>query len=160
MLFNSICIKDMIGSCRSGFNPQYRQHFSVGIFQDLSTLTHFNWIVSMVKRIWWIHIQLRIAAVGQSPSGLWYTCVHAKQLLIDPMYMWVEKRYSLFLRQCKVYQQARSQWKKGAKKKSVVHFIQNNGPSFKRPPYSKVFRSSELIGWNLSWKYVCDKDKT
>ncbi len=37
------------------------------------------------------HIQLWIAAVGQSLSGLWYTCVHAKQLLIDPMYMWVEK---------------------------------------------------------------------
>ncbi len=30
--------------------------------------------------------------VGQSPSGLWYTCVHAKQLLINPMYMWVEKK--------------------------------------------------------------------
>jgi hypothetical protein len=29
--------------------------------------------------------------VGQSTSGLWYTCVHAKQLLIDPMYMGVEK---------------------------------------------------------------------
>jgi len=41
--------------------------------------------------IWRIHIQLRIAAVGQSLSGLWYTCVHAKQLQIDPMYMWVEK---------------------------------------------------------------------
>jgi hypothetical protein len=49
MLFNSICIKDMIGSCRPGFNPQYRQHFSLGIFQDLSTLKGFNWIVSMVK---------------------------------------------------------------------------------------------------------------
>jgi hypothetical protein len=49
MLFNSICIKDMIGSCRPGFNPQYRRNFSVGIFQDLSTLKGFNWIVSMVK---------------------------------------------------------------------------------------------------------------
>jgi hypothetical protein len=49
MLFNSICIKDMIGSCRPGFNPQYRRNFSVGIFQDLSTVTDFNWIVSMVK---------------------------------------------------------------------------------------------------------------
>ena len=49
MLFNSICIKDMIGSCRPRFNPRYRQNFSVGIFQDLSTLTDFNWIVSMVK---------------------------------------------------------------------------------------------------------------
>jgi hypothetical protein len=49
MLFNSICIKDMIGSCRPRFNPWYRQHFSVGIFQDLTTLTDFNWIVSMVK---------------------------------------------------------------------------------------------------------------
>ena len=70
------------------------------------------------------HIQLRIAAVGQSPSGLWYTCVHAKQLLIDPMYMWVEKiiKYSLFLRQCKVYQPARSQRKKGAKKKKKKRF--------------------------------------
>jgi len=27
----------MIGSCRSWFNPWYRQHFSVGIFQDLSS---------------------------------------------------------------------------------------------------------------------------
>jgi hypothetical protein len=46
--FYSICIKVMIGS-RPGFNPQYRQNFSVGIFQDLSTLKEFNWIVSMVK---------------------------------------------------------------------------------------------------------------
>ncbi len=49
MLFISICIKDMIGSRRPAFNPQYRQHFSVGIFQDLSTLKGFNWTVSMVK---------------------------------------------------------------------------------------------------------------
>jgi hypothetical protein len=49
MLFNTICIKDMIGSCKPGFNPRYGQKFSVGIFQDLSTLTDFNWIVSMVK---------------------------------------------------------------------------------------------------------------
>jgi hypothetical protein len=49
MLFNSKCIKDMIGSCRSEYNPLYRQNYSVGIFQDLSTLTYFNWIVSMVK---------------------------------------------------------------------------------------------------------------
>ncbi len=54
-----------------------------------------------------IHIQLRRAAMGQSPSGLWCTCVHAKQLQRDPMSMWGEKiiKYSLFLRQCKV------QWK-------------------------------------------------
>ncbi len=39
----------MIGSCRPGFNPQYWQNFSAEIFQDLSTLTDFNWIVSMVK---------------------------------------------------------------------------------------------------------------
>jgi len=39
----------MIGSWRPGFNPQYRQNFSVGIFQDLSTLTDFNWIVPMEK---------------------------------------------------------------------------------------------------------------
>jgi hypothetical protein len=48
ILFNSTCIKDMIGSCRPGFNPQYRRNFSVGIFQDLS-IKYFNWIVSMVK---------------------------------------------------------------------------------------------------------------
>jgi len=37
-----------------------------------------------------------------------------------PMYMWVEKiikKYSLFLRQCKVYQPARSQGRKKQKKK-------------------------------------------
>ncbi len=39
----------MIESCRPGFNPRYRQNFPLGIFQDLSTLTNFNWIVSMVK---------------------------------------------------------------------------------------------------------------
>jgi hypothetical protein len=60
--------------------------FSFGIFQDLSTLIDFNWIVSMVKSDL-MEIHLRIAAVGQSPSGLWYTCVHAKQLQKDPMYM-------------------------------------------------------------------------
>jgi hypothetical protein len=49
MLFNSIFIKDMIESCRPRFNPRYSQKFAVGIFQDLSTFTDFNWIVSMVK---------------------------------------------------------------------------------------------------------------
>jgi hypothetical protein len=34
---------------RPGFNPQYRRNFSVGIFQDLSTLQVYNWIVSMVN---------------------------------------------------------------------------------------------------------------
>jgi hypothetical protein len=48
MLFNSICTKVIIGS-RPGFNPRDRQNFSVGIFQDLSALKDFNWIVSMVK---------------------------------------------------------------------------------------------------------------
>ncbi len=38
----------MIGS-RPGFNPWYRQNFSVGIFQDLSTLKDYDWIVSKVK---------------------------------------------------------------------------------------------------------------
>jgi hypothetical protein len=66
-----------------------------------------------------MYIQLGIAAVGQSPSGLWYTYVHAKQLQIDPMYMRVEKKYSVFLRQCKVYQPAQSQRKKGAKKNNL-----------------------------------------
>ena len=72
------------------------------------------------------HIQIRIAAVGQSPSGLWYTCVHAKQLLIDPMYKWVEKitKYSLFLRQWKVYQPAQSQRKKGEKKKKTTMILE------------------------------------
>jgi hypothetical protein len=42
MLFNSICIKDMIRSCRPGFNPRYQRNFSVGIFQDLSTLKDFQ----------------------------------------------------------------------------------------------------------------------
>jgi len=67
-----------------------------------------------------LHIQLRIAAVGQGQSGLGYTCVHAMQLQIDPMYMGVEKiiKYSLFLRQCKVFQPARSQRKKGTKNSS------------------------------------------
>jgi hypothetical protein len=48
MVFNSICIKVMIGS-RPGFNPGYQRNFSVGIFQDLSTLKAYNWIVTMVK---------------------------------------------------------------------------------------------------------------
>jgi hypothetical protein len=70
MLFNTICIKDMIGSCRPGFNPQYRQNFAVGIFQDLSILTEFNWIVSMVKSDL-MDTYTITAAVGQSPSELW-----------------------------------------------------------------------------------------
>jgi len=49
ILFNSIWFKDRIGSCRPRFNPHYRQHFSVGIFHVLRTLTNFNWNVSMVK---------------------------------------------------------------------------------------------------------------
>jgi hypothetical protein len=42
------------------------------------------------------------------------------QLQIDPMYMGVEKiiKYSFFLRQCKVFQPARSQRKKGTKNSS------------------------------------------
>jgi hypothetical protein len=48
MLFNSICIKVMIGS-RPGFNPRYRRNFFVEIFHDLSTLKDFNWSVSMVR---------------------------------------------------------------------------------------------------------------
>jgi hypothetical protein len=47
MLFNSIFIKDMIGSCSS--IPGTSKVFWVGIFQDLSTLTDFNWIVSILK---------------------------------------------------------------------------------------------------------------
>ncbi len=64
------------------------------------------------------HIQLRIAAVGQSPSGLWYTCVHAKQLLIDPMCIceW-KKKYSLFLRQCMYINQHKVKRKERSKKK-------------------------------------------
>ncbi len=40
--------------------------------------------------------------------------------------MWVEKiiKHSLYLRQCKVYQPARSQRKKGAKKKKNTTTIQ------------------------------------
>jgi hypothetical protein len=48
MLLNSMCIKVMIGS-RPGFNPRYGQKFSAGIFQDLSTLKDFHWIVLMIK---------------------------------------------------------------------------------------------------------------
>jgi hypothetical protein len=48
MLFNSLCIKVMIGS-KPRFNPRYPGNFSVGIFLDLSTLKDYNWIVSMVK---------------------------------------------------------------------------------------------------------------
>ncbi len=67
MLFNSICINDMIGSCRPGFNPRYRQNFSVGIFQDLRfQLDCFNG-----KKLFDVHIQFRIAAVGQGQSQKW-----------------------------------------------------------------------------------------
>ncbi len=120
MLFNSKCIKDVIGSCRPGFNPQYRRNFSVGIFQDLSTLKGFNWIVSMVKsdlkgtytitdsscgsKFKWVLVHLCTCKAAVNRSNVY---VSGKN----------NKKYSLFLRQCKVYQPARSQRKKGAKKK-------------------------------------------
>ncbi len=39
----------MIGSCRPWVQSPVPVKFSSGIFQDLSTLMDFNWIVSMVK---------------------------------------------------------------------------------------------------------------
>ena len=71
------------------FQSPVQANFSVGIVQDLSSLKDFNWIVSVVKSYLMdkIYIQLWIAAVGKSPSGLWFTCVHAKQLQRDPMFM-------------------------------------------------------------------------
>jgi hypothetical protein len=119
MLFNSICIKDMIGSCRPGFNPWSRRNFSVGIFQDLSTWTDCKWTIWMVKSDLMDTYTITDSSCGsKSKWALIHLCT-CKAAAIDPMYMWVEKiiKYSLFLRQCKVYQPARSQGKKGAKKK-------------------------------------------
>jgi hypothetical protein len=75
---NTICIKGIIGSCRPGFNPQYRQNFSFGIFQDLSTLIDLNWIVSMKKSDLIDTCAFKDSTCGQSPTELWYRCVHCK----------------------------------------------------------------------------------
>jgi hypothetical protein len=42
MLFYSICIKDMIGSCRPEFNSQYQQNFSDWDFSRFKYLDRFQ----------------------------------------------------------------------------------------------------------------------
>jgi len=119
MLFNSICIKVMIGSCRPEFNPQYRRNFSVGIFQDLSTLKGFNWIVSMVKSDLKDTYTITDSSCGsKSKWALVHLCTCKAAAKRSNVYVSGKIiKYSLFLRQCKVYQPARTQRKKGAKKK-------------------------------------------
>ncbi len=112
-----ICSKDMIGSCRPGFNPQYRRNFSVRIFQVLSTLTDFNWIVSMVKSDLKDTYTITDSSCGSKSK---WALVHMQSSCkeIQCICEWKKIiKYSLFLRQCKVYQPTRSQRKKGAKKK-------------------------------------------
>ena len=122
MLISSICTKDIIGSCRPGFNPQFRQNFSVGIFQDLSTLKDFNWIVSMVKSDLMDTYTITDSSCGsKSKWALVHLCTCKAAANRSNVYVSGKKKiiiikYSLFLRQCKVYQPARSQRKKGAKK--------------------------------------------
>ena len=76
---------------RPGFNPQYRQNFSVGIFQDLSTLKDFNWIVSMVKSDLMDKYTFKDSSCGSNSNwALVHLCTckaDAKQMQRNPMYM-------------------------------------------------------------------------
>ena len=127
MLFNSKYIKDMIGSCRPEFNPQYRQNFLVGIFQDLSTLTDLNWIVSMVKSDLMVSYSISDCSCGSKSNwALVHLCTCKAAANRSNVYV-SEKIiiYSLFLRQFKVYQPAWSQRKKGAKKNYQMVYVIN-----------------------------------
>jgi hypothetical protein len=116
----------MIGSCRLGFNPQYRQNFSDGIFQDLSTLTDFNWIVSMVKSDLMDTYTIMDSSCGsKSKWALVHLCTCKAAAKRSNVYVSGKiKKYSLFPRQCKVYQPAQSQRKKEEEKKN--HLCNND----------------------------------
>jgi hypothetical protein len=124
MVFHSISIKDMIGSCRPGFNFWYRQHFSVWIFQDISTLTDFNWIVSMVKSDLMDTYTITDSSCGsKSKWALVHMCTCKAAANRSNVYVSGKKyliKYFQLLRQCKVYQSVQSQSKKGANKQKKV----------------------------------------
>ena len=85
-------------------------------FQHLSTLTDFNWIVSMVKSDLMDAYTIRDSSCGsKSKWALVHLCTCKAAANRSNVYE-SGKKYSLFLRQCKVYQPAQSQRKKGAKK--------------------------------------------
>jgi hypothetical protein len=52
---------------------QYRQNFSVGIFQDLSTLTDINWNVS-IEKSYWIDIITDSSCGSNSNLALVHMC--------------------------------------------------------------------------------------
>jgi hypothetical protein len=61
----------MIGSCRPRFNPRFQQKFSIGIFQDLSILIYFNWIVSMVKSDFRVTYTITDSSCGSRSKWAW-----------------------------------------------------------------------------------------
>ncbi len=106
----------MIGSYR----PLVLAIFFVGIFQDLGTLSDFNWIISMVKSDLMDTYTIRDSSCGlKSKWALVHLCTCKAAANRSNVYVSGKnkiKKYSLFLRHCKVYQPARSQKNKGAKK--------------------------------------------
>jgi hypothetical protein len=111
MLFNSICRKDMIGSRRPRFNLLYQQKFSVGIFQDLSTLTDSKRIVFMVKSDLMDKYTTTDSSCGsKSKWAFVHLCTCKAATNRSNVYVsGKNNKYSLFLRQCKVLQPGRSQ---------------------------------------------------
>jgi hypothetical protein len=114
-----------LGVADPGSIPGTGENFSVGIFQDLSTLEDFNWIVSMVKSDLMDTYTITDSSCGsKSKWALVHLCTCKAAANRSDVYVSGKKiiKYSLFLRQCKLYQPARSQRKKGAKKKKKKNY--------------------------------------
>ncbi len=105
--------------------PSTSKKILVGIFQDLSTLTDLNWIVSMVKSDLMVTYSITDCSCGSKSNwALVHLCTWKAAANRSNVYV-SEKTiiYSLFLRQFKVYQPVQSQRKKGARKnKKILSF--------------------------------------
>jgi hypothetical protein len=100
--------------------PSTSKIFQIGIFQDLSTLTDFNWIVSMVKRDLMDTYTITDSSCGsKSKWALVHLCTWKAAANRSNVYV-SGKKYSLFLRQCKVYQPAQSQKEERREKNQIT----------------------------------------
>jgi hypothetical protein len=110
----------MIGSADLGSIPGTNEIFQLEFFKILSTLTDLNWIVSMVKSDFMDTYTITDSSCGsKSKWALVHLCTCKAAAHRSNVYVSGKntKKCSLCLRHCKVYQPARGQRKKGAKKK-------------------------------------------
>jgi hypothetical protein len=115
----------MIGSCRPRFNPHYRRNFSVEIFQDLSTLTGFNWIVSMVKSDLMDTFKITDSSCeSKSKWPLVHLCTCKAAAERSNVYASGKKykKYSLFLRQTYINQRGVKGRNEQEKKRHIKAF--------------------------------------